>query len=49
MRNLVISMIRSSRKWQACIYNGMEDELPLLENVSDEELLEMYDYYVGGL
>lgn len=49
MRNLVISTIRSSRKWQACIDGGMEEDLVLLENVSDEDLLEMYDYYVGGL
>lgn len=49
MRNFVISVIRSSSKWQACIDNGMEEDLPLLENVSDEDLLDIYDFYVGGV
>ena len=49
MRTYIISRIRSSSKWQACIDNGMEDELPLLENMSDEDVLDMYDYYVGGM
>lgn len=49
MRTYIISIIRNSRKWQACIDNGMEGELPLLENMSDEGVLEMYDYYVMGI
>lgn len=49
MRNFVISVIRSSRKWKACIDNGIEEDLPLLENASDEDLLDYYDFYVGGI
>ncbi len=49
MRNFVISVIRSSRKWQACIDNGMEEDLPLLKSVSNEDLLDIYDFYVGGV
>ena len=48
MRQYIINLIRSSKKWQDCIDNGME-ELPNLDAESGETVLECYDYYVRGV
>ena len=46
MRDYVIHQIRESIKWNKCIDNGMEQDLPNLETLSDSSLLEMYHFYI---
>jgi hypothetical protein len=43
-RDYTIEAIINSRFWQDCVTNGLEDELPNLANMSNEELLALVEH-----
>lgn len=43
-REYVIEIITNSTYWQKCIMNGIEDELPVLANLSHSDLLKLFIY-----
>ena len=51
MRSYIISCIRNTKRWSH--WKETDPELdgvpPVLENLSDSELLDAYDYYCCGL
>lgn len=43
-REYTIESIINTEYWQACVRNGLEGELPILANVSNEDLLNLVVY-----
>jgi hypothetical protein len=46
-REYCIECIISSKLWQDCVNNGMEEELPNLNNLSHADLLGWIEHIIG--
>lgn len=44
MRELIESYVLGSKYWQCCLDNGMESDLPDVRKLSNNDLLELYDF-----
>ena len=45
-REYCIELIINSKLWQDCVYNGMEEELPNLNNLAHEDLLGWIEHII---
>lgn len=43
-REYTIEAVINSSYWQDCVINGLEEELPNLANMSNEDLLDLVRY-----
>jgi len=47
MRDLITDLIYSSKTYRDCHWNG--EEVPVLSSLSNEDLLEAYNWFVMGV